>query len=318
MGPEPRGWGAVAACVLAAAALAGCTGGGDAGDSAKAATSEPPALQATATTGVIRGVVVDDAIRPLANASVQARGPGGANHTVSTDRDGFFGFTGLAPGTWYVTARKLAHETAQQSVEVAAGVDDPPAVRMLLAAVPGAQPFLTEAKVEAFVQCIVPGANVCAIVNLYPCAVAGYCEPILDDTSYVLYYDPLVALQRPPDWFQTELVWESTQGVSPDLAMLASAHEPADGASRDERQAAARGPSPLVLAWDRSNASAWDMGTKKGVSYEIFGHMEQTSALGSLGFVVNQRVTFFLHGFYGYAPPAGWQFSRDGDVPPPR
>lgn len=314
VGPVFRGSVAPAlAGALVAAVLAGCSGG--AGEKAQA--DDLPALQATATTGVIRGVVVDDAIRPLANATVQARGPGGGNHTLQTDKDGFFGFTGLEPGTWFVTARKPAHQDAQQSLEVTAGVADPPAVKLLLAVIPGQQPFVTESKVEAFVQCIVPGANLCAIANLYPCAVAGYCQPVVDDTSYVLYYDPLVSLQRAPDWFQTEVVWESTQSLSPDLAVLASAHEPDDGAGRDERQKAARGPSSLVLAWDGKEAGEWDMGTKKGVSYEIFGHMEQTSAVGSLGVVLNQRVTFFLHAFYGYQPPDGWTFSADGTVPPP-
>ena len=73
-----------------------------------------------------------------------------------------------------------------------------------------------------------------------------------------------------------------------------------------------------MLGWNGTEAVDWDMGTTEGVSYEIFGHMEATSAIGSIGFVLNQRVAYFFHAFYGYVPPEGWVFSADGSVPPPR
>lgn len=299
---------ALAAGVLALA-LAGCASGG-----------EPEAaldgLQATETTGVIRGIVVDDAIRPVAGAAVTARGAG-AEHRTTTDGNGTFGFAGLAPGTWFVTAAKLAYAEAQQSVEVEAGVDVPPLTKLLLAFVPSEAPFFTEVKVEAFVQCIVPGANLCAIVNLYPCAVAGLCDPILDDTSYIVLYDHLVALARRPDWLQTEVVWESTQSLSPALSIRYSAYGPDDGAGLDERQDRVRGRSPLLMQMGPERMDEWETGTEEGIAHEFFGHMEETAAVGSLGVVLNQRVTFFSHTFYGYAPPPGWQFSVEGSVPQP-
>jgi hypothetical protein len=307
-------WGSVAFLLLAVSALAGCAGGSGASDGADLGL---PALAATATTGVIRGVVVDEAIRPVANVTVEARGPEGATRSASTDGNGFFGFAALVPGTWFLTAEKIAYTSTQQSVEVLAGVDDPPATKMQVVFVPGDLPFYTEVKVEAFVQCIVPGANMCAIVNLYPCAVAGYCEPIVEDTSYVLLYDELVVLQRVPDWMQAEVVWESTQGLSPKLAIRPSAHSPDDGAGLDERQDWVFGASPIAMAWDLERAEEWEMGKAEGVSFEIFGHMDETSTIGSVGFVLNQRVEFFFHVFYGYTPPEGWQFSVDGSVPQP-
>ncbi|MFA5944794.1 MAG: carboxypeptidase-like regulatory domain-containing protein [Candidatus Thermoplasmatota archaeon] len=295
--------------------LAGCSSPAD----TDPADDDALGLVATATTGILRGVVVDDAIRPLANATVAARGPTGEERTTVTAADGLFGFEGLAPGTWFVTGRKLADEDSQGNIEVEAGVDNPPVVKLLLVFVPGEAPFVTELKVEAFVQCIVPGANLCAIANLYPCALAGYCAPIVDDTSFVQLYDSLVALQRTPDWFQLEVVWDSTQSISPDLAILGSAHSPDDGAGRDERQAAVNGPSPLLWTLNQTLAKEWELGTAEGVGYEIFGHTEAASPIGSAGFVLSQRVDFFFHVFYGYMPPEGWQFSVDGVVPqPPR
>lgn len=309
----------VAPALLATMTLAGCAAltndGGEAGADGETGL---PELLATASTGVIRGVVVDQAIRPVASATVTARGPGGVERTSVTPADGFFGFEALAPGTWFVEAHKVAYDGSQTSVEVEAGVGDPPAIKLLMEFQPSEAPFLVELHHEAFVQCIVPGANACAIVNLYPCALAGFCQPIVDDTSYVLLHDEIVALQRTPDWLQLEVVWESTQSLSPDLAVLSSAHSPDDGAGRDARQEAARGGSPLVLRMDPATLEEWETGTVEGLSYEIFGHMEETSAGGSFGFVLNQRVDFYFHVFYGYAPPEGWQFSVDGAFPPPR
>jgi hypothetical protein len=305
------------AAALLSLVLAGCTAG--TANPSASSTSGPPPLQATATTGVIRGVVVDDAIRPLGNVSVAAHGPNGENRTATTDLQGFFAFQALAPGGWFVKAHKRAYSDVQQDVDVAAGVGDPRVVKLQLMAIPGLAPFVNSFTVDAFVECIIPGANVCAILNLYPCAVAGYCNNATSDTSYVLVYEPLVALQRVPDWTQAELVWDSTQAVSDWLNIRYSAHEPADGAGLDARQAGARGPSPIVMPLNHTTAETWETGVKKGISYEIFGCMEAVTPYitGCVGFVLNQRVTFYFNVFYGYEPPEGWVFAKDGTVPPP-
>lgn len=307
---------AALALLLAACVLAGCAEGPGAEAASDPLASGVPALQATDTTGVLRGVVVDEAIRPLANATVALTGPSGPR-TAVTGPDGFFGFAALEPGGYFVSVSRLAYVDTQAAVDVVAGVSEPPMVRVQLAFVPSEAPFVTSVHRTAFVQCIVPGANLCAIVNLYPCAVAGYCQPLVQDTSYVLLYDELMAAGRAPDWYQTEMLWESTQSLSPDLAILASPHEPADGAGRDERQAAVAGPSPLLLALNGTAGTEWDLGTGKGVSYEIFGHMQATSAIGSLGVVLNQQVDFYFNAFYRYVPPGGWSIAQDGFVPPP-
>lgn len=305
----------VAVVLALSAALAGCTAASEA-DSPASALEGAPELEATATTGVIRGIVVDEAIRPLANASVEARGPDGLPRTASTDGNGFFGFADLVPGTWFLTAEKVAHAGAQVSVEVVAGIDDPPVTKILLVFVPGEAPFVTAVKVEAFVQCIVPGANLCAIVNLYPCIVAGYCEPIVDDTSFVVLLDEVLSLQRTPDWLQTEIVWESTQAATPGLGIQYSNYDP-ETPGRGATSDVVRGRSPLVYGMDNETLAAWGVGKTNGIGHEIFGHMDETSALGSLGFVLNQQVSFFFHVFYGYTPSDGWQFSVAGDVPRP-
>ena len=312
--PFPRAAGALA--VLCALLLAGCA---QAHGAAPATSSGPPGLAATATTGVIRGVVVDDAIRPVANASVTVRGPGGQNRTAITGPDGFFGFQDLAPGDWFVKAHKRAYTDTQQDVSVVAGVGAPPVVKLQLAIIPSQVPFANTFKVDAFVECIVPGANVCAIANLYPCALAGYCNNATADTSFVLLYDPLVTLQRVPDWLQGEIVWDSTQAVSDWLNIRYSAHEPADGAGLDARQGAAMGPSPIVTMLNHTTLTTWETGVKKGIMYEFFGCMPEMAPynIGCAGFVLNQKVALYFNVFYGYTPPEGWVFAKEGTVPPP-
>jgi hypothetical protein len=310
---------AFAGLLAAAVLLAGCNAPPESADAAGDVGIEgldKLALEATATTGVLRGVVVDEAIRPVANASVTVRGPGD-ERTATTAADGLFGFAGLAPGTWFVSVGKVAYEETQVSVEVVAGVADPAVVKVLLVFVPGEAPFLTEVHVEAFIQCIVPGANVCAIINLYPCIVAGYCDPIVDDTSFVVLHDEVVSLQRVPDWLQTEILWESTQAATPGLGIQYSNYD-AESPGRGESSDTVRGRSPLVYAKDTDALAEWGVGVEKGIGHEIFGHMDETSAIGSLGFVLNQRVEFFFHVFYGYLPAEGWQFSVDGAAAPPR
>jgi hypothetical protein len=310
---------AAGACaLLLGAILAGCAGT-PAGADATTQASGFRTLEATATTGVIRGVVVDEAIRPLANATVTAHGPDGANRTAVTNAVGFFGFEAIAPGSWFVSVRKLAYTEVQQNVEVAAGVAEPPLVKLQATLVPSQVPFANTFHVDAFVECILPGANVCAIANLYPCVFLGYCSNATADTSFVFLYSEVMPLNRVPDFLQAEIVWESTQAVSDWLNIRYSAHGPEDGAGLDERQGGIRGPSPLVMRMNETTLTKWDTGTKKGIMYEFFGCLPEWAAYlsGCAGVVLNQKVSLYFNVFYGYAPPEGWSFSGDGAPPPP-
>ncbi|MEA3203556.1 MAG: hypothetical protein QOI63_1231, partial [Thermoplasmata archaeon] len=89
------------AAVLLMALAAGCSSTASKGTPQE---SLPP-LEATATTGVLRIVVVDDAIRPLGNATVTATS-GALVEKGRSDAAGFVGLKGLRPGTWIVAAGK--------------------------------------------------------------------------------------------------------------------------------------------------------------------------------------------------------------------
>ena len=316
--------------MLTLVTLAGCAGGGGEGSGSQTSSSlEPPPLEATATTGVIRGVVVDEAIRPLSNATITASGPG-EERSAASDENGFFGFQGLEPGTWFVKATKIAHTDAQQSVEVVAGVGDPPVAKLQLQFLPSEAPFAVVLKYEGFVECAVPGGNLCFVLNFYPCLVmqlAGQAcfGNITNDNSVFQIHDQIMSLQRTPDWTQMELVWTSTQSVTDWLRIRVSANSPDDGASVDQRQLTRTGPSPLMASLNASTNEEWELGTLEGLALESFAAgNEALCGLPNVGvnpcqgIVLQQRVDFFFHFFLGYTPPEGWRFSSDGEAPPPR
>ncbi|MEA3135896.1 MAG: Carboxypeptidase regulatory-like domain, partial [Thermoplasmata archaeon] len=109
---------AIAILVVAASILAGCAGGPGNGPAA-AEPGDVGDIDATATTGGIHGFVVDEKITPIKDATVTVL-PSGA--LTQTDEGGAFVLSGLEPGTYFVKAEHPLYDSAQQSVEVVAGV----------------------------------------------------------------------------------------------------------------------------------------------------------------------------------------------------
>lgn len=141
----------VACLLLTAFALAGCAGG-QTPDEQKAdeLVEGAPEIEVTETTGGIRGVVVDDAIRPIKGATVEVVG---TDKKVTTDDTGLFVFSGLAAGTYFVKASHPLYDVQQQTTEVEAGVVDPEPVKILLARVIFAEPYAQSLKYDGFIVC---------------------------------------------------------------------------------------------------------------------------------------------------------------------
>jgi len=138
--------GAFPLALVAFLSLAGCTG-----NAAKTSTDslqqslEGVDVHAGATTGAIRGVVVDEAIRPIAAASIAYVG-----HNLTTDAQGRFAIEGLAPGTLFLQASAKGFLKVQTSAVVEAGkVAD---VRIALPADPTPVPFHDTLKFKGFIQ----------------------------------------------------------------------------------------------------------------------------------------------------------------------
>lgn len=304
--------------------LSGCTGGGD-----------PPSdadfsglgLQPTADTGILRGVVVDDAIRPLAGAGVAARGPGDARRDATTTAEGLFGFDGLVPGGWFLTVSKPGYATAQASADVVAGEAEPPITKVLLQADPSSLPYLEAYTFDGFLECGVTTPAVGVALCLAPNLVLG--TNVTTDKTQVTY--PVG--DRHPLWAQTEMVWESTQAAGGEMALMYS--YTADCGLYCDHEV--DGTSPLLL---QANATMVDtiLANMTGFYVRVFNSdLDETDpgldavctpvpdpVLGAtwclangVGATVEQRFAHYTHLFYGYAPPPEWRFTSGEPVPSP-
>lgn len=308
--------------LASALALAGCFDGG--GDPKGAGAGggpdgEGPKLVATPTTGVIRAVVIDDAIRPVAGARVAVQ-VGEVVREAVTGGDGFAGFEGIQPGAYVVEAGKVGFEPARTTVVVEAGVDDPPVTKLQLIFVPGAAPFVVERSFEGFMQCATGAAgnsaNLCFIANYYPCfaqQTAGQACMGNTTSDRSFYRVPFFTeYGRAPDWTQVELVWESTQTVSDELQLRVNVDE---GETPIDYARTGSGTSPVVVTINGTQATEWELGTARSVQLEVF----TASSVGGdpVGLAANQQIRYFVHAFYGYVPPEGWRFSDGNGVPSP-
>jgi hypothetical protein len=306
-----------ASLLLAVLALAGCAGTPDA----------PPApdqdftgldLAPTASTGIIRGVVVDEAIRPLAGVKVDLTGPQTASTTSTAD--GLFGFQGLAPGDYFVAASKDGFQPVQQSTPVVAGVADPPIVRLLMPADPSTAPYVSLYRFEGFIEC----SFSLVLVGFSACSTGPLGNTFNDafDVSYTL--------EEVPDWVQSETVWESAQPVSPALTMLWTM---SGSDALLANWAETEGPSPLVLMADRARIDEVGLGSTldcptdagPGCLYIRFFNapIDGTDqgciprpVLGGCttgaGATLEQPFTTFTNLFHRFTPQPGWMFITDG------
>jgi hypothetical protein len=315
-----RGFPAVAALVLASALLAGCSGGEKKADGPDDADFQDLDLQASETTGVLRGVVVDAAIRPIANAEVALSGP--ATAQTVTNGEGLFGFSALAPGTYFVRVAKPGYNETQASAEVVAGVADPPIVKVLLAADPGRLPYVSTYIFEGFIEC----SESLVAAGHATCSQAG-----LPNDKFIVDYP----LDRPPQWVQSEAVWESTQAASPGLDVVYSYQ---GDTVLLTNYVEARGASPLVLQANATVAASAGTGLGNGTDLliRVFNEpIEGTRpsdpvggdgcvdrpALGGcatgVGVTIEQSFNIVTNVFYGFAPDPAWRYTVDGPHPAP-
>ena len=303
---------------MAMLAFSGCASSPEpsSGDGMPAADFEELALEATATTGVIRGIVVDAAIRPIAGAVVTLKGT--PPTTVETTADGAFGFDQLQPGTYFLTVHKLGFADVQQSADVVAGVEAPPIVKVQLVSDGKPAPYYAEYKVEGIIECGSSAIALCggvhdAVVILCVNSGGAAClpQPTNDAYSAFLWLDG-----GTPDYIQTEMVWESTQALGNEMyyALRYAEKETYDNGMYEGGIDSFEGPSPLLGSVSGEDAEEAELGNRTGLVFSIFSGAQEYPA----GVTVEQSYTFFIHAFYGYQPPEEWRFTSEGSVPPPQ
>lgn len=259
-------------------------------------------LEATATTGVIRGVVVSPAIIPIEGAKVTIKSSGAETITTA---NGEFGFSGLEPGTYFLRAAKLGHNATETSVEVVAGEDRPRVVRMLLEPNAAAMPHVQILEFEGFLQCsvtaVVIGGNLCGLVDI----VTG--QPL--DSPLMAY-----ELEAQPSYIQSEMVWESTQPLGGELQLMYSWADDACEPFLCDHDTA--GVSPLVLQLDGEGVDTIGFGRDHDLMIRVFNQGLAESS-GTLGLTFEQRFTVFTTVFYGFEPAEGYMYIEDGEPSPP-
>jgi hypothetical protein len=311
--------------VLAAACLLGLVVSGCGGKSASASDGPDVDVRSTATTGVIRGVVVDTAIRPIAGVvlKVQARDRVLATNSSAT---GAFGFQGLEPGTYFVQAHKLGFADVRVGVDVRAGDDTPPVTKVGLVPDLAARPYVDAFVFKGFIECSVPAIALCSVPNV-GLQIAGIltCDDpvnktpapcVRQDNATSDHFITWYPIAQTPDWVQTEMVWSATAETGKQLTLYHS-YSGKDHVGIMGTYGTATGPSPLLLTSDRKASESIKLGSETDLAVRAFsGGMEQDPS-GFAGASVEQDFTAYTHVFYGYTPPVGYRFSADGDPPPP-
>jgi hypothetical protein len=323
---------AVSLVSLLLAGLSGCAGSPKPAP-APEANFQDLGLEATATTGVLRGVVVDAAVRPVAGAAIRAAGPEGSTASATTNAEGLFGIDGLAPGDWFVTANKTGFVQTQQAARVDAGVAEPAIIKILLRPDPSTAPFYESYVLAAFIQC-----------SVRPGFLALQCGVTNDDVVHAEYTPSKV-----PEFVQSEMVWQSTQAFGDELSLsirCLPGTDPANKCPEGQRGIArSEGKSPQVARINRTLIDTWAIGVDPVVvdlfafgrsDLDFYNESQVDSAqqpvtgkpcmdwngvvfpagtcirMTGPGFIVNQKVDVFTQLFYGFKPPEGWQFSVDG------
>jgi hypothetical protein len=329
---------ALAASGLLSLTLAGCTGGGGAAEPTPTVDFTDLDLQATETTGVIRGIVVDTAVRPVPDVSIELRGAD-QTRTTKSNADGAFGFEALPPGDYFLTANRTGFIQAQSSTQVVAGVAEPPIVKILLEADPTQQPYVEVHLFSGFIEC-----------SVRPMILALQCGVTDVDVVHEEY-----PLAQPPGFIVSEMIWESTQAAGDELSLsircLPGDSDPAEKCPEGQRGIArSEGKSPQVARINQTLIEQWALGTNPLI-IDLFAYgrtdldfYNETTVdeaqrpvtgkpcldwsgvlfpagtcvrMTGPGLILNQRVEVYTHIFYGHQPPLEWQFSIDGDPPSP-
>jgi len=316
--------------------LAGCAG-------TTGSTSSAGGDSVAPGQGVLAGIVVDDAIRPIAEAAVNVTGPGGA-FNATTDAGGTFRIGDLEPGAYLVRVTKEYYSPHEQAVVVQTGVDDPELVRFQLVFEASSVPFATVYKYEGFHECGLNFIRVCSNVNIATWIVvcgstngAVCLGNVTGDRS--LFF---VVIDGIPSFLQAELVWEPTLDAGRALSfVIGGGNESELNSGFASGYNYTSGESPLMLritnhegenSWCYQNVDDCEVPetlnyTRIGTERALLGQVDagDTQEVGGCGVIspcsvgasVQQSFTMYTTVFYGYEPPDEWRFTTDGQPPPP-
>ena len=328
MGPKTL----LACFLLAALALAGCATGGSPEDrQAEQLAEGAPEVEVTETTGGIRGVVVDDAIRPIEGATVEVMS---TDKKIVTDETGLFVFSGLDAGTYFVKAGHPLYDVQQQSVEVVAGVAEPAPVKFLLTRVILANPYLTTEKFDGFIVCSAGHSEIgyseecgegagspadsCFIIDHPPQCVANPVNPgerIGGQGNNYVQYDFTIE-NFDVKTIIVELSWEPTSEAGQELLTYVSTNWLCDPFCGGNVFVDGGGPSPLLLRADNATLeemiSEGTMNTSAPITVFTWANPyasdPATGMVPMATVVLNQAYQVFVTKSYYLPLPPEWSF----------
>ena len=306
----------LAALMVAATVLAGCSdGGGKTKDDGDDLLLDEE-IQATKDTGVIRGVVVDASITPLAGATVSILN---TELSTTTNEQGAFGFGDLEPATYFLKITKIGYFDAQQSVDVVAGIEKPDVLKVLLEQDVASIPYVQELKFEGYIECSISTpavrAALCDIPNIVT-EEAGL--GAITNDNFLAEHE----LDGAPRFLQSEMFWESSQALGESMSMIMDArHE--DGGFEDLKVVS--GTSPLMGNLNETEVIAGGLGNPHVYMLRIFNYDAPGTTPPCLvvvcpfgvGATLNQEFEILSHAFYNYQPDGEWRYSQANEVPPP-
>jgi hypothetical protein len=313
----------LACLLLTASVMAGCAGGGSPDDEAADQLAEDaPEIEVTSTTGGIRGVVVDNAIRPIEGATVEVTS---TDKKMVTSETGLFVFSGLEAGTYFIKASHPLYDVQQQNVEVVAGVAEPEPVKFLLTRVILANPYMTTEKFDGFIVCSAghaqvgyseecgEGAGVPCLDPSVPCGRVGG-----QDNNQVQYDFTVdnVGLAS----IVVELAWEPTSDAGKELLTYVSTKWVCDPFCGGNVFADGGGPSPLLLRAEADNGTIGDSEFNTTEPFTVFTWAnpyakDPTGTTDAPTLVLNQGFQVFVTKSYYLPLPEGWSLTA-GDTNP--
>lgn len=241
--------------------------------------------------GVIRGVVLDAAIVPVAGAAVRLMSTG---QNATTNDNGAFAFKDVEPGTHFVKAGRLGFAETQTSVEVTAGLKEPPVLKIMLERVPGMEPSIVPLQFDGHITCSARIPSGFATGCLLSIAVGDLGGDRMD-------FD---VPEGNVHWMQTELTWEGNLDTARGLCLRVYGYGTSDVC----------GESPVVQAINQEAAQANGLGRGEPIEVVTYADFFVEPVFG---LALEQDFQAFTHAFYNFVPPEDWQFGRDGEPPIP-
>ena len=268
------------ASAVAALILAGCAAEGDPEASVQLGDGsevEFAAVEAGEGLGSITGVVVDEAIRPLAGANVSVLGQ---PVSVATDGQGLFALADLEPGLHTLSVDAAGYSTVQATTEVKPG--ETSKVRIVLALDRTPRPYHTTQKYDWY-----DDAGVTLVDFAVDLADRSFLNDSLPAACDVCYFE--FTSDGPVDTFVIEAVWEDTvDHPAKETEFYWSLYD-LDSSEYE---------SDYFTSPGRAEIPAGDLGNATRFGISLAGEEEWIT--------YQQHAQLFVSLFYLAPPPEGW------------